>query len=134
MVTSRSFAKWKDPTNDFLSPEYIKAKKDEFEAAKSKREQVYLKADRMALNEIKTEVWAEENNWWNRLKTMSERDIDLMPMGFIKKYGSFFNHMRDVDNMVKTDESRYYMGRWNEVKNLNKLLTNNEKDEIQAYI
>ena len=32
---------------------------------------------------------ADENNWWNRLSSMSEHEIELMPYGFIKKYGTF---------------------------------------------
>jgi hypothetical protein len=32
------FAKWEDPKNDFLDPEYIKAQKDLFESTLSKRE------------------------------------------------------------------------------------------------
>ena len=36
-----------------------------------------------------------EKYWWNKLRNMSEEELDLMPYGFIKKYGTFLTKIRE---------------------------------------
>lgn len=50
-----------------------------------------------------------------------------MPISFIKKYGTFLNVIRDHSKVQRTEESRAFEGRWDSVKNMDKLLTNEEK-------
>lgn len=40
-------------------------------------------------------MYDDENNWWNKFKTMSEDDIELMPYGFIKKYGTYLTKIAE---------------------------------------
>jgi len=93
-----------------------------------------MKADRLALLKIREETWADENNWWNKMKTLSDNDIDLMPYSFVKKYGAFLLQFRDFQRMQHTDESRDKNNRWDVVRSIYKLKTDNEKAEDQAFI
>jgi hypothetical protein len=58
---------------------------------------------------------------------MEEHELELMPFSFIKKYGTFLNVIRDHSKVQRTEESRAFEGRWDSVKNMDKLLTNEEK-------
>ena len=87
---ARQFAKWQPPSNrDFLTEEQIQKYQDDFENTFSKREQVFKKAERLALNEVKAENFKSDNVWFNRIKTMSDQEFELMPLSFVKKYGAF---------------------------------------------
>lgn len=48
-----------------------------------------MRADRLAYLKMQAEEYASEDLWWNRLKGMSEEELDLLPFGFLKKYGTF---------------------------------------------
>ena len=84
----RHFAKNND-SNDFLDPAMIEKSNKDFEESLTSRQKAFLRADRLALLDYKREVFTDEANWWNKLKTMSDDEIELMPYGFIKKYGTF---------------------------------------------
>lgn len=38
---------------------------------------------------------SDSNLWWNRLKDMPEEEMQLMPMSYIKKFGSFLIKIDD---------------------------------------
>ena len=44
---ARPFAKWKPPTNDFLTEEFIQRQKQEFENSLNEREKAFARADRL---------------------------------------------------------------------------------------
>jgi len=127
---SRHFAKWVTPKNDHLDPEYIKKQKDLFETTLSKREQAYKMADRLALNEIKKEALQDPTLWWNKLGAMNEEERDLLPFSFVKKYGTFINSINELQLMNKHDDNLRDNNRGQEIKVLDKLLTNEEKREM----
>jgi len=58
---------------------------------------------------------------------MSEEEIDLLPYGFLKKYGTFILAIQEYQREVKTDESKARHDRWKEVEHLDELKTNEEK-------
>ena len=35
------------------------------------------------------EYWLDPKNWWNKIKTMSETEIDLLPDSYLIKFGTF---------------------------------------------
>jgi hypothetical protein len=36
-------------------------------------------------------------NWWTKIKNMSDYDLQLLPFGFLKKYGSMLNFIRRME-------------------------------------
>jgi hypothetical protein len=62
---------------------------------------------------------------------MSERDIDLLPFGFLKKYGTMLTSIDEFFVYEKFKQSKNYNGRYNQIEKLDRLLTNDEKQEIE---
>ena len=91
----RTFAKKNDNGNDHLDPEYIQKTNDDFENSLSARQKAYYRADRLALLDYKKEQLVDETSWWNKLATMDADEMELMPYGFIKKYGTFMLKIRE---------------------------------------
>ena len=83
------------------------------------------------MNEIKHEALSDDTLWWNKLRKMTHDEVEMMPFTFIKKYGSFLSAIKDHNLQEETDQSRSYENRWNEIKGMQKLLTNEEKKEIE---
>lgn len=52
---------------------------------------------------------------------MSEQELDLLPFGFLKKYGTFILALQEYQREVKTDASKARDGRWQEVQYLDEL-------------
>jgi len=52
-----------------------------------------MRADLIAQRSLAVESVDDENNWWHAVKAMSDEDLDLLPFGFLKKYGSFVKKM-----------------------------------------
>ena len=100
IAQTRCFAKWQKPTNDFLDPEFIAKQKEIFEKTLSDREKAFAKADRLALLSIKKDVVNDENMWWNKIKTMNADELDLLPLSFLKKYGTFLHSIEDHTLMM----------------------------------
>jgi len=66
-----------------------------FESTLTKREQVFMKADRLALDLIKKDMMSDDTLWWNKITTISEEEGELLPFSFVKKYGTFLNTIKD---------------------------------------
>ena len=134
MVSARPFARWQPPTNDFLTEEFIQKQKDDFENTLDEREKAFARANRLAILQLKKEQGADETLWWNKLASMSENDLDLMPFSFIKKYGSFINKIEEYQKMQILEENQNFDNRWDQVKNLKALQTNEEKVDQEKFI
>ena len=76
---------------------------------------------------------ADETNWWHVVEHMSDNDLDLLPFGFMKKYGTFVKSMIEHEKMVATEESKEFENRFEHVRLMNKLLTNEEKRQIEEF-
>ena len=59
---------------------------------------------------------------------MSKEEFQLMPMGFIKKYGSYINNLRRYDREFHMEENKGIGGQFDQVKHMKKLLTDEEKE------
>jgi len=44
---------------------------------------------------IKKDAVNDENMWWNKIKSMSADELDLLPLSFLKKYGTFLHNIED---------------------------------------
>jgi hypothetical protein len=55
---------------------------------------------------------------------MTDDEMELLPFGFLKKYGNFVKKLEEHEILQKESESRSFNNRWDEVKNLVKLKTN----------
>jgi hypothetical protein len=66
----------------------------------------------------------EKTNWFSKLAHMEEEEIQLLPSGFLKKYGSYLNFMQKQQAIAKLDENKVYMGYYDQIKKLDKLKTN----------
>ena len=66
----------------------------------------------------KKEDFNDDNLWWNKIQNMTEKEIDLIPYSFMKKYGSFLNSIMDHQLLLKEQESKMFEGRFDKIKNL----------------
>lgn len=48
----------------------------------------------------------DENLWWNKIPTLSDHEVDLLPFSFLKKYGTFYRNERNYRMEHKLDLSR----------------------------
>ncbi len=48
----------------------------------------------------------DENKWWNKLISMSKEEFNLMPIGFIKKYGSYLNNLHRYNREYHMEENK----------------------------
>ena len=67
---------------------------------------------------VKKEDFNDDNLWWNKIQNMTEKEIDLIPYSFMKKYGSFLNSIMDHQLLLKEQESKMFEGRFDKIKNL----------------
>ena len=65
-----------------------------------------MAAERLAALKAQEDYINDETSWWNKLKTMTEAEMKLMPLGFIRKYGSYITNMRRYDKEWHLEENR----------------------------
>ena len=61
---------------------------------------------------------------------MSKEEIALMPMGFIKKYGSYLNKVKTNSKDFHLDENKKIYDYFDQIKRLQKLQTSEEKSQM----
>lgn len=66
----------------------LEAERKHFDSL-SEKEKVYYQALRLSLIKSMQESWNDKTNWWNRVKSMTQEDIENLPNEYIKKFGSF---------------------------------------------
>jgi len=129
-VSQRSFARWTPPSQaEGLSEEFIAREKELFQKNVDKRQKALLNARRLAMAELDTDPKYNERLWWNKIRTMSDEEADMLPFGFTMKYGTFLNKIFENQQVTAVEESRAFEGRYGKLRELDKLLTN---DEIAA--
>jgi hypothetical protein len=47
--------------------------------------------------QFKKKLSEDDMNWWTKIKNMSDYDLQLLPFGFLKKYGSMLNFIRRME-------------------------------------
>ena len=93
-----------------------------------------MRAQKLALNSIKQDLLDSDTLWWKKITKMSDDEIDLLPFSFLKKYGSFINFASDVNLTLKMEENRSFENRWDEIKDLKELQTNEQKRQYEEFI
>lgn len=93
-----------------------------------------MKADRLALIELRREDAQDPVYWWNKIRMMTDDEMELLPFNYLKKYGTFVKLLEQHETLQKEAESRSYNNRWEEVKNMTKLKTNEEKEIYNKYV
>jgi hypothetical protein len=49
------------------------------------------------------ESWNDKNNWWNKVGTMTEQDIEALPNEYIRKFGSFIIRIEEMQKEAHTE-------------------------------
>lgn len=68
--------------------------------------------------------------WWYKLETLTERDVELLPLGFTIKYGTFISKIWEMEKISRVESSRIFENRYEQVNSLDRLKTNSELAEI----
>lgn len=76
---------------------------------------------------------SDKTMWWNKVMAMDQDEMDMLPYGFVKKYGTFAQNISQLMEENKMDESRATNNMYDEIKTLNKLMTNDEKEALQNF-
>ena len=69
----------------------------------------------------------DENQWWNKLISLTQDEFELMPLGFIKKYGSYLTNLNRYNKENHLQENRLIHDYYSQIKNMKKLQTDEEK-------
>ena len=85
-----------------------------------------LNARRLAVVELDNDPKYNERLWWNKLRTMSYEEAEELPFGFTMKYGTFLNKIFENQRITAVEESRAFEGRYGKLRELERLLTNEE--------
>jgi hypothetical protein len=98
----------------------------------SDKEKQYYQAQRLALIKSMEESWRDGKNWWNKINTMTDDEIETLPNEYIRKFGSFIIRYQEMQQVAHTDVNQTLDGMYKQVKNLEALETNEEKEIKQA--
>lgn len=105
-----------------------------FEENMTPEQKVFLRQERLVMLEMQKKIGADEMNWWNKLKNMSEYELKLLPYGFMKKYGSMLNFLRRMEKEAHVKENKAYKGYYDQVKEIDRLQHNDEKEAHRKYV
>ena len=83
------------PTDNtpLIPPEMMELEKSEFQKRTTAKQRDILAAERLAALKLQEDWIDNKENWWNKLANMSNAEIEMMPLGFIRKYGSYMNNI-----------------------------------------
>jgi hypothetical protein len=85
----------------------------------------------LALIKSIDEEWSNKNNWWNKLQTMSQDDVEVLPNEYVKKFGSFIIRFKENQLVARLDDN-LNSDMYSQVKHLDHLYTNEEIEAIEA--
>ena len=54
-----------------------------------------MKADRLALIELRREDAHNPKYWWNKIRSMTDDEMELLPFNWLKKYGTFVKKLEE---------------------------------------
>lgn len=131
LAQSRHFARF-TPPKEHIPEDFVKREKELFEQRVDKRAQMLFKARRLALIELEADPKYNETLWWRKLATMSEEQMEMLPYGFTLKYGTFVRKIEEQRLLTNTEANRNFEGRYDKVKNIKYLKTNEELAEAKA--
>ena len=77
----------------YMTPGMLEREKKLYEERVSAKEKRVREVERLTALKLREDFDKGENKWWNALATIEISEYKLMPMGFIKKYGSYINNL-----------------------------------------
>lgn len=98
----------------------------------SDKERQYYQAFRLSLVKSIEETWRDKNNWWNRVQTMTQEEIEALPNEYIRKFGTFIIRAKEMQQEAHTEVNKDLNNMYANVKNLDQVLTNEEVQVKQA--
>ena len=90
----------------------------------SDKERQYYQAFRLSLVKSIEETWRDKNNWWNRVQTMTQEEIEALPNEYIRKFGTFIIRAKEMQQEAHTEVNKDLNNMYANVKNLDQVLTN----------
>ena len=107
--------------SDNLPEKFMETEQAAFKARVSEKEADIMAAERLAMFQMQREYIDDPDKWWNRLVTMTEPEMKLMPMGFIRKYGSYLTNIQRNHRDFHLSENKNIYDYFQQVKNIKKL-------------
>lgn len=104
-----------------IPAEMFEEEQREFMARTTQKQRDILAVERLAALRLQQDYLNDETSWWNKLRNMTEPEIKLMPMGFIKKYGSYITNMQRYDKDWHLEENKAIYDYHRQIRTLNKL-------------
>ena len=83
------------------------------------------------ISSLKESYYKDKKTWWNKLPTLDEDQLDQLPYEYIKKFGSFMNKAKEIQDEVHLEINKSADSMYQQVKKLNALQTNEEKKDIE---
>jgi len=114
-------------TDEATKQRILAREKQAFESL-SEKEKLHYQAFRLSLIKSMEESWKDKNNWWNKVATMTDEEIETLPNEYIRKFGSFIFRVQEVQKVAHTEVNQQLNGMYQEIKTMEKLLTNEEKE------
>ena len=132
--TQRGFA-WKQPDNEHLiDPQLRKAEQEAYDKLSDEQKDLLAK-ERLRLIEFRRIQDSDPKDWRNVLGSMSKEEFTKLPYGFVKKYGTYLLFQRRMMLEAKVRENKeHYHGFYDQVKNIDSLLTDEEKKETNERL
>ena len=65
-----------------------------------------MAAERLASLKLQDDWIKDKDKWWNKLLVMTDAEIKLMPLGFIRKYGSYISNIKRYNMEFHMEENK----------------------------
>lgn len=96
----------------------------------SDKEKLYHQAERLLFLQHPQELNSDNTLWWNKVRTMTDEELKILPQSFVLKFGSFINRIQENKMLTHLQINKSY-DMYNEVKKLGQLQSNAEKELIE---
>lgn len=113
-----------------IPPEFLEEEKKAFQEKLTQKQRDIASVNRLVDIQRNQDWLDDENKWWNKLANITDAEYKLMPIGFIRKYGTYITNMQKYDRTWHLEENKSIYDYFNQIKNLNRLLTAEEKDQM----
>ena len=78
---------------DIIPDGFIEHEKKAFKERVSEKKADFMAAQRLVNLKRQEDYLNDDSFWWNKLSNMTKEDFELMPMGYIRKYGSYMTNL-----------------------------------------
>ena len=127
-IPHRSFALKKPDNWHLIDKELQQQEEKAFEEKLTEEQRQFLRRERMVMLQFQKKLSEDDMNWWTKIKNMSDYDLQLLPFGFLKKYGSMLNFIRRMEKEYRVQENKNYMGYYKQIQDADKLEHDSEKE------